>query len=76
MNVVKKSFNLSSDVAQRLDDFVTANPGLSFTVIVNQALETWLKNPKLALRIPTSHTEEDVDAVIAENQDVFDRLAK
>lgn len=76
MNVVKKSFNLSSDLAQRLDDFVGMNPGLSFTVIVNQALDAWLKNPKLSLRVPTSHTEDDVDQVIAENQAVFDRLAK
>ena len=39
MEIVKKSFNLTPGLARRIDSVVAANPGLSFTVIVNQALE-------------------------------------
>lgn len=39
MNFTKKSFNLSSDTAQMLDDYVSKNLGMSLTLIVNSALK-------------------------------------
>lgn len=75
-NVVKKSFNLSADLAQRLDDFIAENPGLSLTLIMQQALDSWLRNPQLTVRLPKTHTNDDVDAVLSDNAALMDDLAK
>ncbi len=75
-NLVKKSFNLNADLAQRLDDFIAENPGLSLTLIMTQALDTWLKSPSLAIKLPKSHTADDVDAVLRDNSELMDDLSK
>ena len=74
--LVKKSFNLSADLAQRLDDFIAENPGLSLTLIMTQALDSWLKSPMLAIKLPKSHTADDVDAVLRDNTELMDDLSK
>lgn len=76
MKLVKKSFNLDSDLAQRLDNFIDSNPGLSLTMIMTQALSGWLKQPTLSIVLPKNHTEADVDALIEANQDLMNDLAK
>ena len=76
MEAIKKSFNLSSDLAQRIDDFIQANPGISFTWLVNQAIMNWLKNPQVSLRNPKPMTEDDINRFMDENKDVMDDLAK
>lgn len=75
MNAIKKSFNLESDIAQQIDDFVQKNPGVSATLIFNQAIKQWLQNPKLEL-IRTRATEDDINRFLAENRDLMDKLAK
>jgi len=74
--LIKKSFNVSSDLAQRLDAFVAENPGLSLTLIMQQALERWLSEPALKVRIPKQHTDDDVDAVLRDNAALMDDLSK
>ena len=49
MKQIKKSFNMSEDLADRIDSFVAANSGTNFTFVVVQALEAWLKNPQVNL---------------------------
>lgn len=75
-SLIKKSFNVGADLAQRLDDFVAENPGLSLTLIMQQALERWLAEPSLRVRIPKQHTDDDVDAVLRENAALMDDLSK
>lgn len=75
MNAVKKSFNLESDIAQRIDDFISKNPGVSATLIFNQAIKQWLTNPKVELnRAPA--TDDDVDRFLNENRELMGELAK
>jgi hypothetical protein len=74
--LIKKSFNVSADLAQRLDDFVAENPGLSLTLIMQQALDRWLGDPQLKVRIPRQHTDEDVDEVLRDNAALMDDLSK
>lgn len=76
MDMIKKSFNLSGDLAQRLDDFIKANPGVSFTWLVNQALLNFLKNPQVTLRAPTPMTADDLKRFMEENKNLMDDLSK
>jgi hypothetical protein len=76
MEFVKKSFNTSGDLAQRIDDFIRANPGISFTWLVNQALVNWLQNPQVMLKNPKPMTADDVNRFMDENKDLMDDLAK
>lgn len=74
--LIKKSFNVSADLAQRLDEFVAENPGLSLTLIMQQALERWLGDPALKVRIPKQHTDDDIDAVMQDNAELMGDLEK
>ena len=76
MENIKKSFNLSSDLAQMVDDFVRENPGISFTLLVNQAIRSWLKNPQLAVKKPATMTDDDVNRFMSDHRDLMDDLSK
>ena len=75
---IKKSFNISPDLAQKVDDIIQKNPGLSFTFIMNQALEAWLIDPRLRLaaqqRGPV--TDDEMDKFLRDNSALMDKLAK
>lgn len=43
---VKKSINITSDLEKRIEKLIAKYPGLNFTLIVNQALEAWLRGPQ------------------------------
>ena len=58
MDVVKKSFEITGDTAQLIDDFVDQNPGMSFTLIANQALDAWLKQDNLSLKLSNLASRE------------------
>ncbi|MFK7827515.1 MAG: hypothetical protein AB8G05_25445 [Oligoflexales bacterium] len=58
MEVVKKSFEVTGDTAQLIDDFVDQNPGMSFTLIANQALDAWLKQDNLSLKLSNLASRE------------------
>jgi hypothetical protein len=75
-DLVKKSFNLSADLARQLDAFVDKNPGLSLTLIMQQALEQWLSSPNLRINVPSSHTNADIDAVLNSNATLMTDLGK
>ncbi len=75
MSHVKKSFNMEADLAQRMDDFVKQNPGVSATFILNQSIKQWLKNPAVKLN-HTPATDADVDKFLNDNSELMDDLAK
>lgn len=77
MESVKKSFNLDPVLAQQVEGFLEKNVGVSFTLIMNQALKDFLKNG--VLRIELVHpkfTENDVDKFLSDNSELMDSLAK
>jgi hypothetical protein len=75
MSFVKKSFNMHPDLAQRLDDFMAANPGLSLTLIMQRALSRFLDNPEI--KPPTEKiSEEELEEFLNENSDLMDELAE
>ena len=41
--IVKKSINITYDLEKRIEKIISTYPGLNFTLVVNQALEAWLK---------------------------------
>lgn len=45
-NVVKKSINLPENLVKEIEKKILNYPGLSFTLVVNQALEQWLRGPQ------------------------------
>ena len=76
VNNIKKSFNIPGDLAQRLDDFIVQNPGISFTWLVNQALLQWLKNPQVTLNTSKAMTEEEVRKFMEQNKGLMEDLSK
>lgn len=76
MSFVKKSANLKADVVQRIEDFSQKNPGVTFTLIVNQALQQWLDNPRFDVAVPKAMTDDDMDQFMRDNQGLMDKLAK
>jgi hypothetical protein len=78
---IKKSFNINADLAQKVDDIIQDNPGLSFTFIMNQALEAWTKNPSVMLhstqgKRSISTSIDEMDEFMKENSSLMDKLAK
>lgn len=43
---IKKSINISEALVKRIEKSIQNNPGLDFTLVVNQALEQWLSGPQ------------------------------
>lgn len=41
--IIKKSVNITSELEKRIEKVISNYPGLNFTLIVNQALEEWLR---------------------------------
>lgn len=76
MKIIKKSLNLSSDNAQRIDDFIAKNPGLNFTLIANAALEAWIKNPQIKFEKPAPMSEDELQSFMKDNQGLLEDLAK
>lgn len=76
MEAVKKSFNMPGDLAQMVDDFIRENPGVSFTLLMNQAIAAWLKNPQVALKKPAGLSDADVDRFMEQNRELMDDLSK
>ena len=75
MKVIKKSFNLVGDLAQRVDDFIQENPGISFTWLVNQALLQWLNNPQVTLKT-SKMSDDDVKKFMEANKGLMEDLSK
>ncbi|WP_397601269.1 hypothetical protein [Silvanigrella sp.] len=73
MNIIKRSFNLDPDTAQQIDEIIRENPSLSFTLLVNQALAQWVKDPVIELKTKR-HTEEDLNKFLEENAELMDQL--
>ena len=76
MAFVKKSFNLDSETARRLDDFIDHNPHMSLTLVMTEALKMWLNNPKIEIKGPQPLTEEDVRRFNEENSELMEKLAE
>lgn len=76
MKFIKKSFNTTGDLAQRMDDYIRDNPGVSFTMLVNQALIQWLKNPVVELTGRGQLTERELQKILEDNRELLKDLAK
>lgn len=76
MEQVKKSFNINADIAQRIDDFISANPGVSFTLVVNQALMKWLELPQITLNLQKPMGDDQIDKFMKDNSGLMDDLSK
>lgn len=76
MKIIKKSLNLSSDVVQRLDDYIAKNPGLNFTLIANAAIEAWLENPQIKFQKAAPMTQDEIKRFMRENKELMRDLAK
>lgn len=74
MKVVKKSFNMRADLEAELDAFVRNNPGVSFTLIMNQALLMWLGCPTVRLQ-KRPMTEKEVRKFLAKNRGLMEDLS-
>ncbi len=73
MSIVKRSFNLDPNLAHQIDEIIKENPALSFTLLVNQALGQWLKNPVVTLNVKKA-SEEEMDKMMEEHAELMDRL--
>jgi hypothetical protein len=76
MTHLKKSFNLDADLAQRVDDFLQKNPGISFTLMMNQAAARWLSDPRIDIKRPAPVSLDTVDYFLRENADLMNDLSK
>ena len=45
IDIVEKTINVNPDLAKRLEKVISNYPSLNLNVVVNQALEEWLKSP-------------------------------
>jgi hypothetical protein len=45
-HITKKSINISTELVSRIEEAISSYPGLNFTLVVNQALEQWLRGPQ------------------------------
>jgi hypothetical protein len=71
--MIKKSFNLDKNISDKIDEIISENPHFSFTVLVNQALATWIKNPVLTLNT-SNFTKDDVSKFMEEHSELMDAL--
>lgn len=78
MNIIKKSINVSADLAQQIDEFIKMNPGANFTLIANQALQDWLRKGEHTIQIhrPKDFNMDDVDRMIREEPNLMKDLAR
>jgi hypothetical protein len=74
MKRVKKSMNLRADIVQKIEEYVKKNPGMTFTLIVNQALKQWLNNPCLDIATPQLRSNDDMEQLLKDHQKLIDRL--
>ena len=74
--LVKKSFNVSADLAQRIDEFMALNPQISFTLMMQEAIKFWMaKGGEIKLRRPTrDECDAHMQTFIKENSDLMDSL--
>ncbi len=52
------------------------NPGVSFTLMMNQALKSWLGNPQITLNAADSVGEKEVQDFMDQNADLMDDLGR
>lgn len=67
--VTKKSINISSELVNKVEKAIASYPGLNFTLVVNQALEQWLRGPQ------TIELASFVDRFIEDNSQGFGPIA-
>lgn len=45
-NIAERTIVINRDLEKRLEEIISIYPGLNFRIIVNQALEEWLRGPQ------------------------------
>ena len=78
MSIIKKSFDLTGDIAQLIDDYVKQNPGMSFTLIANQALEKWLCSDRISIefQMPTGSSTNTIKKSVNFKSENIERIDK
>lgn len=71
---VKKSANIQADLIEKIEEMKNKKPGFNATLIINQALWLWSKNPTIS--ILSAYTESDVDEFLDNNSELMDKLAE
>lgn len=77
MKKVKKSLDISGDLAQQIDSFLKRTPGLTFSLIVNQAVSQWLKSPKMdfSLKQQDVVSDQEIEKLIEKDGLLMEDLA-
>ena len=75
MSYIKKTANITPDTMQAVENVLSINPHISFTLAVNEALQAWCRNPQVVLN-KTPTIEADVDKFMKDNSELMDSLAK
>lgn len=73
MSFIKRSFNLDPELSNKIDEIIKENPALSFTLLVNQAIGQWLKNPKVMLNVKKA-SEDEIEKIMDNHAELMDRL--
>lgn len=68
------TFTTTEDVQQRIDALIRANPGLSFTWLMNQAILNFLDCPSVSLRRGDLTSENDTKKFLLENLKLMEDL--
>ena len=50
--MIKETIDVPKDLPRRVQAIVDMNPGMTFTQATIEALENWLKDPKISLKLP------------------------
>ena len=46
LNFSEEIILLNRDLVRKIEEVISSNPALNFTVIINQALEEWFRHPQ------------------------------
>lgn len=59
IKMIKKSMDVPKDLHGRVKAVVDMNPGMTFTQATIEALENWLKDPKITVKLPGKDSGEN-----------------
>lgn len=46
LNFSEETIYLNHDLVRKIEEVISTNPALNFTIIIKQALEEWLRQPQ------------------------------
>jgi hypothetical protein len=76
MKFVKKTFNLSREISDKIDAAIMSTPGMSFALLSTFAFESWLNHPEIGVSGVRQVSAESVSAIIDEHKLLLEELSK